>query len=69
MLWKDAKREPPTKPGQYFCWHPLYGRWVIGWNDGWGQAGTGGVPRDTPDYWIDNDQCPPQAQFGSAERP
>lgn len=50
MRWADAKREPPTKPGQYFVDHAIYGKCVYGWDGGWGITKDANVL-----FWIQND--------------
>jgi hypothetical protein len=57
MLWKDAKRHDPERPGQFYVWHPRLGKVVMGWNQGWG-----GQP---PLWWLCDDQCGHQGLDGS----
>jgi hypothetical protein len=57
MRWAVVSHEKPSKPGDYYVWHPRLGKCVMGYNDGWG-----GQP---PVYFLENDQCPHQAVDGS----
>lgn len=59
MIWKPGS-EKPDKVGYYFVWHPLYGRMVMGWNDGWGAT--------NPEWWLSGDQCPAQERWGTLEK-
>ena len=68
MRWAQASIEKPDKPGQYHCWHPRYGKCVMGFNGDWGpeQPVKDCEPYvDRPLFWLQNDQNPHQACDGS----
>lgn len=48
MRWRNARTDPPTLKGFYFCMHPCWGKCVFGFNEGWG-------PHE-PTWWLDESE-------------